>query len=111
MQKINNITTDGNNNINIQDVSGKIVTINVNDNKAIEEFMTQHKAQTAEIVALLRQKQEPVFQQFVEQITVTENRVSRYLRYALIAAASVAFVYFFVWYFILQINISNPEKM
>ena len=137
MQKINSITTDGNNNINIQDVNGSTINLNITDNKAIEEFIAAHKAQTAEMLALLQEKQEPALQQFADKIyniqkietanfetgggkvdiqnvetvnisKVEENRASKYVKYLLLFfVLPGAFVFLMYWYFVL----SQPFSM
>lgn len=65
-RKINSVKLDGNNNIVIQDVTGSHIYINSDEGarKLIEDFGKE----IGEIRNLLKQKQEPILQQFAEKI-------------------------------------------
>jgi len=106
MEKINKITTDGNNNIVLQDITGNDITINVNDTKSIEKLIAGNSDKINEILDLLKQSQEPTLKRFAEiisKIQVVENRTSRYVKYVLLFfALPAAFVFLLYWYFVLS---------
>ncbi len=110
MDKINKVTTDGNNNITLQDVSGHDITINMNDTAAIENLIKEHSGQLADIKALLANRPEPALQELEKKLTivVTENRSSKYVKYVLLFfALPAAFMFLMYWYFVL----SKPFSM
>ena len=105
MDKINKITTDGNNNVTLQDVSGQNITINMNDTTAIENLIKEHSGQLTEIKTLLANRQEPALQELEKKLTivVTENRTSKYVKYVLLFfALPAAFMFLMYWYFVLS---------
>jgi len=111
MEKINQITTDGNLNIIIQDVNGSTINLNLNDTQAIEKLIAQNADKLNEIQAILKQSQEPDLQRFADMISkikVVENRTSRYVKYVLLFFALPAvFAFLLYWYFVL----SKPFSM
>ena len=132
MDKINKITTDGNNNIVLQDITGNDITININDTKAIEKLIADHSDKINVILDLLKQSKEPALQQFAEQIyniqqinnsnfnahgatidirqaqnvtisKIEENRVTKYVKYVLLFfILPAAFLVLLYWYFALS---------
>jgi hypothetical protein len=66
MSKINNITVNGDNNIVIQDVTGSHIYIN--SDEGVRKLMADFGKEIGEIRVLLKQRQEPVLQQFAEKI-------------------------------------------
>ncbi len=132
MDKINKITTDGNNNVILQDVNGGNISININDTKAIENLIIKHSDQLNVIIGLLKESKEPALQQFAEQIyniqqisnasfnakgakidihqaqnvnisKIEENRVTKYVKYVLLFfVLPSVFLILLYWYFVLS---------
>ena len=132
MQKTNTITTDGNHNIIIQDVTGQTLKINVNNSKAIEKLVAENADRLIEILTILNQSKEPALQQLAEKIyniqqisdasfnakgatidigqaqnvtfnNVEENRVTKYVKYVLLFFVLPAvFLVLLYWYFVLS---------
>jgi hypothetical protein len=64
----NKIEVNGNQNIVIQDINGSQITLNVNDNSEIKAFFDKHQKEVNEILALLKNRNEPILKQFGEKI-------------------------------------------